>query len=83
MTRSGTHPRAYAPDRTRVVSCPDTACLQFITVSSLPENPTVTATGVALTPAAVEKVKALLSQEGRSDGWVTCDTSWRQCWISP
>lgn len=36
-------------------------------VSSLQENSVVNATGVTLTPTAVEKVKALLSQEGRSD----------------
>ncbi|GGU43019.1 hypothetical protein GCM10010178_39610 [Lentzea flava] len=41
--------------------------LRSVAVSSLQENFAVNATGVTLTPAAVEKVKALLSQEGRSD----------------
>ena len=36
-------------------------------MSSRPENSTVNKTEVTLTPAAVEKVKTLLSREGRSD----------------
>lgn len=36
-------------------------------MSSLQENSVVNVTGVTLTPAAIRKALALLSQEGRSD----------------